>query len=160
MTHQTSPFKKQVQTRPSKQCKSLIRTEGVLNFLHYLRPMITIQPNPIPCRPSTNSCDDNIWRKKFFLRRRWKMEKENIFFCGGEEKGRRKRRKILFFWSVRVFKLFNVVRVVRLFRWMVRIVRRGAHGGQKVSLVSRVYVQQLFPPIMKMTPPLGKIIPS
>ena len=56
--------------------------------------------------------------------------------------------------------MFNVVRVVRLFRWMVRIVRRGAHGGQKVSLVSRVYVQQLFPPIMKMTPPLGKIIPS
>ena len=159
MTHQTSPFKKQVQTRPSKQCKSLIRTEGVLNFLHYLRPMITIQPNPIPCHPSTNSCEDNIWRKKFFLRRRWKMEKENIFFCGGEEYGRRKRRKILFFWSVRVFKLFNVVGVVRLLKVDGQDCQEGCSWCSKGQF-GQQGVQQLFPPIMKMTPPLLKIIPS
>ena len=149
MTHQTSPFKKQDQTRPSKQCKSLIRTEGVFNFLHYLRPMITIQSNPIPCCPSTNSCEDNIWRKKFFLRKRWKMVKEK------KKGGRRKSRKKLFFWPVRVFKFFNVVRVVR---WMVRIVRMGAHGSRNVSLVSRV-CSSFFPQSWKWHHPSSKSSP-
>ena len=33
--------------------------------------------------------------KKFFLRSRWEMDEENIFFCGEEKKQNRKSRKIL-----------------------------------------------------------------
>ena len=87
------------------------------------------------------------------------MEKENIFFLWRRrkrEKGKVENIILLISQDVQVVQCGQGSKVVQVdgqdcqegCSWW----SKGQFGQQGV--------QQLFPPIMKMTPPLGKIIPS
>ena len=85
------------------------------------------------------------------------MVKENIFFCGGEEKGREKEKqeKIILLTSQGV----QILQCGQGSKVDGQDCQDGCSWQSKCQF-GQQGVQQLFPPIMKMTPPLGKIIPS
>ena len=84
------------------------------------------------------------------------MEKENIFFLWRRrkrEKGKVENIILLISQDVQVVQCGQGSKVVQ-------VDGQDCQEGWSKGQFGQQGVQQLFPPIMKMTPPLGKIIPS